>query len=96
MASRRMPQPGHRHSGEMLHDVVAAVVPEEDCARYLTFARELYATFHRPPVPDFDRRTKLVVQKWFVRGLSGRLMWLIGKRLLGRMYPEPPARNGSY
>jgi hypothetical protein len=72
----------------LLREVVSAVVPEHECEQYLPFARELYATFHRPPVPDFDRRTKLVVQKWFVRGLSGHLMWLIGQALLGRLYPR--------
>jgi hypothetical protein len=71
----------------MLREVVAAVVPEEDCARYMPFARDLYATLHRPPLPDFTRRTKLAVQKWFERGLSGHLMWLIGQKLLGRLYP---------
>jgi hypothetical protein len=96
MSSRMPKQPGHRHSGEYLQEVVAAVVPEEQRERYMPFARELYMSFHRPPVPDFTRHTKLVVQKWFVRGLSGHLMWLIGQRLLGRMYPEPRARNGSY
>ena len=94
MASRMPKQPGHRHSGELLREVVSAVVPEHDCAQYLTFARELYATFHRPPVPDFDRRTKLLVQKWFVRGLSGHYMWLIGERLLGRLYPAAGVHEG--
>lgn len=87
MASRLPKQPGHRHSGEMLREVVSAVVAEEDCEQYLPFARELYATFHHRPEPDFDRRTKLVVQKWFVRGLSGYYLWRIGERLLGRLYP---------
>ena len=87
MASRVPRQHGHRHSGELLREVVSAVVPEENRELYLPFARELYATFHHPPVPDFDRRTKLVVQKWFVRGLSGHLMWLIGEGLLGRLFP---------
>jgi hypothetical protein len=94
MSSRMPRQPGHRHSGEMLREVVSAVVPEGAYERYLPFARELYVTFHRPPVPDFERRTKLVVQKWFVRGLSGHLMWLIGERLLGRLYPAARAHEG--
>jgi hypothetical protein len=91
VARRMARQPGHRHSGEMLREVVSAVVPEDDCELYLPFARELCATFHHPPIPDFERRTKLVVQKWFVRGRSGHLMWRIGQRLLGRLYP--PAGN---
>jgi hypothetical protein len=94
MASRRPSQPPHRHSGELLREVVSAVVPEHDCEQYLPFARELYATFHRPLVPDFDRRTKLVVQKWHVRGLSGQLMWRIGERLLGRLYPAATGQEG--
>ena len=40
---------------------------------------------------DFSRKTKMTVMEWFRRGLSGHLMWLIGERLLGRMYP--PAGN---
>jgi hypothetical protein len=91
MASRRPSQPPHPHSGEFLLQVVSAVVPDSERELYLPFARDLYTTLHRPPVPDFSRRTKLVVQKWFQRGLSGHLMWLIGQRLLGRLYP--PAGN---
>jgi hypothetical protein len=34
------------------------------------------------PFPDFSRRTKRVVEKWFRRGLSGHLMWLIGQEAL--------------
>jgi hypothetical protein len=34
------------------------------------------------PFPDFSRRTKRVVEKWFRRGLSGHLMWLIGQEVL--------------
>ena len=96
MASRRTMQSGHRHSGEFLREVVAAVVPEEDCERYMSFAQELYATLHRPPLPDFTRRTKLVVQKYFARGLSGHLLWLIGERLLGRLYPALHGHNGLH
>ena len=94
MASRMPPQPGHRHSGELLREVVSAVVPECDCEQYLPFARELYATLHHPPQPDFDRRTKQVVQKWFSRGLSGHHLWQIGERLLGRLYPAQRALEG--
>ncbi|HTW90531.1 MAG TPA: hypothetical protein VMH22_02345 [bacterium] len=55
-------------------------VPRRACVRL--------GAVQSPFSPDFSRRTKLVVQKWFVRGLSGHLMWLIGERMLGRMYPE--------
>jgi len=95
MGSRRPAQPPRRRSSEFLREVVAAVVPEQQRERYMPFTRELYSSFHRPPAPDFTRHTKLVVQKWFVRGLSGHLMWLIGQRLLGRMFPQPHAYNGS-
>jgi len=148
MSSRMARQPGHRHSGDRLREVVATVVPEEDCARYLPFARELYATFRhkpqapsrklqaqaqaaqrviptkrsawrnlaaedrrrdpstslgvtepgvRPPrFPDFSRRTKLVVMRWFARGLHGKAMWLIGERLLGRIHPAPQIGRSPY
>jgi len=86
-------QSPHRHSGEFLREVVSAVVPKCECERYMPFARELYATFHRPPSPDFTQRTKRVVQKWFERGLSGKFLWRIGERLLGRMYPAALARG---
>ena len=139
MASRRSKQPGHRQSGEMLREVVSAVVPATACEHYLPFARDLYATFRRKPqaasrklqaqaqaaqrviptkrsawrnlaaedrrrdpstslgvtepgvrpprFPGFSRRTKLVVMRWFERGLRGKSMWLVGERLLGRMCP---------
>ena len=31
----------------------------------------------------FSQRTKSIVEKWFRRGLSGHLMWLIGRAVLG-------------
>jgi len=131
----------HRHSGELLREVVSAVVPEEECERYLVFAGELYATLHHRPqptscklqatkvviptepgewrnlaaqdrgrdpstpvgvtdagrrgaqFPDFSHRTKIVVMKWFRRGLSGHLMWRIGERLMGWPDQLPPGRH---
>ncbi|MBM3330252.1 hypothetical protein FJY68_00190 [candidate division WOR-3 bacterium] len=120
MSSRMRGRQPHRHSGEMLREVVSAVVPEEEQERYLVFARELYATLRhartsesaesriqRPeprvrtgdhpqvtqirqivPFPDFTRRTKRVVLKWFRRGLRGNLMWRIGVGLLGRRFHD--------
>jgi hypothetical protein len=65
---------------------------------YLAFARELMmAERHgRPPdSPEFrvqkpesriggpaDEAVKRIVEKWFRRGLSGHLMWLIGEAML--------------
>ena len=37
-------------------------------------------------VPDYSAWTKRVVEKWFRRGLHGKLLWLIGQAVLeGRM-----------
>jgi len=71
----------------MLREVVSAVVPEPERERYLPFARELCATLKRPPGPDYTRRTKRVVGRWFGRGLHGKLLWRIGVELLGRLFP---------
>jgi len=37
---------------------------------------------HRAPVPDFERGTKLVVMRWFKRGLHGNLLALIGRAVV--------------
>jgi hypothetical protein len=79
----------------LLREVVAAVVPAAACEHYMPFARELYATFHRPPYPDFTLRTKRVVRKWFERGLSGKLLWRIGERLLAKLYPAAGLSKGT-
>jgi len=66
-------------------------------AAYLAFARELMLSLRRGPrmgdspteqrvglaavQSPFSAGTKRVVQKWFERGLSGHLMWLIGREL---------------
>ena len=67
--------------------------PADELACYVAFARELVMTLRRQPqassrklqAPDFSRGTKNVVVKWFRRGLSGHLMWLIGKAVLGKL-----------
>jgi hypothetical protein len=41
----------------------------------------------RKRFPDFSQRTKQVVMRWFHRGLSGHLLWLIGDRMLDPMFP---------
>jgi hypothetical protein len=83
----------HRHwhehpSEERLRGIVAAsgLEPGQEEAG-LAFARELVASMRRAPDPDFSRRTKLVVMKWFRRGLSGRTLWRIGEALIGRLFP---------
>ncbi|MCX6842758.1 MAG: hypothetical protein NTX53_10795 [candidate division WOR-3 bacterium] len=64
----------------------------------LAFARELVATMRHgrlgtrselpernsvmSPPPDFSRRTKSVVAKWFRRGLSGRALWRVGEAVM--------------
>ena len=88
MSSRKAKEPGHRHSGEVVREVVAAVVPEQERERYMPFARELCASLKRPPGPDYTRRTKAVIARWFRRGLHGNLLWRIGVALLGRLFPD--------
>ena len=71
------------HASARLRPVVEACVPvAEDRERYLAFTRELYISLLREPGPDFSRQTKRVVQKWFERGLSGHVMWLIGESIM--------------
>lgn len=41
---------------------------------YLNFCRELLLVQHRTPGPDYSARARAVVEKWFRRGLSGRIM----------------------
>jgi len=89
MSSRMRGRQPQRHSREFVREVVAAVVPEQERERYLPFARELCATLKRPPGPDYTRRTKLVIARWFRRGLHGKLLWRIGVGLLGRLFPDP-------
>jgi len=88
MSSKKAKEPGHRRSGEVVREVVAAVVPEQDRERYMPFARELCVTLKRPPGPDYTRRTKAVIKRWFRRGLHGNLLWRIGVGLLGRLFPD--------
>ncbi len=88
MSSRRKSRQPHRHSGEVVREVVRAVVPKQDRKRYMPFARELCASLKRPPGPDYTRRTKQVIMRWFRRGLHGNLLWRIGSALLGRLFPD--------
>ncbi len=88
MARGRAKEPGHRRSSEVVREVVTAVVPKRERERYMPFARELCASLKRPPGPDYTRRTKMVIVRWFRRGLHGDLLWRIGSALLGRLFPD--------
>jgi hypothetical protein len=94
MSSRTWQTPEHRSPRELrLWAIVDSLVTDSSQkAAYLAFAHELVAAERRQPqasshklqAPDFSRRTKRVVEKWFRRGLSGHLMWLIGEAVLGK------------
>ena len=88
MGRRTRSHQPHRHSGQFVREVVAAVVPARDRERYMPFARELCTTLKRPPGSDYTRRTKAVIVRWFRRGLHGNLLWRIGVGLLGRLFPD--------
>ena len=88
MPRRKVQRLAGRQSDELVREVVAAVVPAEDRARYMTFARELCATLKRRPGINYTRRTKAVITRWFRRGLHGHLLWRIGAGLLARLYPD--------
>jgi hypothetical protein len=81
---KRRHQHRHEHpSGERLREIVAAsgLEPGQEEAG-LAFARELDASLRRAPDPDFSRRTKRVVLKWFRHGMSGRALWRVGRAVL--------------
>ena len=66
-----------------MREIVAELVPDSpEKPAYLSFAREFARSVHRTPVPDYEPGTKRVVQKWFERGLSGHLLWLVGQTVL--------------
>jgi hypothetical protein len=68
---------------QRLRVIVSLFVPEEaERQAYLSFARELTRSMHSDPLPDFERGTKLVVMRWFKRGLHGHLLWLVGQAVV--------------
>ena len=80
--SRRNCHPPHHESPHEQHlrEIVDELVPDDSQKQaYLAFALELTRTIHRAQVPDFEPRTKRVVQKYFERGLHGHLLWLVGQ-----------------
>ena len=80
----------HRHPShhddpheDRLREIVRLLVADgREQPAYLTFARELTHSMHRDPVPDYERGTKLVVMRWFKRGLHGNLLALIGRAVI--------------
>jgi hypothetical protein len=56
---------------------------------YYQFAAELTRTLRAPVNGDFSMQTKRVVQRWFERGLSGHVLWAIGKELMMMLLPQP-------
>ena len=84
MRRRWKQQPEHEspHDWRLKDIVLECGVSEAEVPRYVEFARELSVTLHRVPWPDFGRSTKAVVAKWFNRGQSGHVLWLIGSALL--------------
>jgi hypothetical protein len=79
--------------------VDSLVTGSSEKAAYVAFAQELMLAQRRSARPDnsgvrmqksecridgdMTDRMKRVVEKWFRRGLSGHLMWLVGRAVLG-------------
>jgi len=94
MSKRNCHPPHHESPHEMrLREIVDELVPDDSQKQaYLAFARGLamaerrqpQASSHKLQASDFGVRTKSIVEKWFRRGLSGNLLWLIGDAILDR------------
>lgn len=88
-----------RPEEERIREVVDSVVDDDSMKEaYVAFAHELVRAERASynvhlcslRFPDYGRRTKMVVMKWFQRGLSGKVMWLIGEQLI----PKPEVFHG--
>ena len=99
MARKKQSTPGRPGSpawwpGRFLNQVVAeSGAPEELREFYFRFAAELYHSMTRSPAEEFEENAKQVVTKWLNRGLSGRLLRLIGSAIIRRLCP--PQRFGD-
>ena len=96
---RQQPGHESPHEQRLREVVSELVQEESQKAAYLAFAHELMAAQRRSARQDSSESryqkpecrmggytpepVKRVVMKWFRRGLSGHLMWLIGKEVLG-------------
>jgi hypothetical protein len=80
---------------ELWFIVVECGVPAGEREEYVAFARELYHSLRRPPVPDFSRETKHTVEHWFKRGLKGKYLWAIGELLRAKLLPAEEAHHAE-
>lgn len=67
--------------------LVSCKAQKEKQSDYIAFARELAMVIRKPAVPDFTRRVKRIVLKFFNRGLSGRLLWKVGCAVIAWRFP---------
>jgi hypothetical protein len=97
MRRHRPAHPGRHqpHHIELEAIVSRAGCPEDRAEAYLQFALEFLHTLRRLPVPGFDWGTKLVVMKWFNRGLSGKLLADIGFAIVTAVFPPGPPMPGA-
>lgn len=77
---------GSRGNGSRVEARLRAIVdsygvPAGEREEYVAFARELYLTLRRLPKPDYSMRTKRVVQRFFERGLKGKVLVAIGREI---------------
>ena len=66
---------------EELH--LSASTPVTPRHLLLAFCRELYIANRADPGPDWNAACKRVVQKWWNRGVPGRLLALVGEQMRG-------------
>jgi hypothetical protein len=89
MAGRRGRGPGGcPGSGHGMRDQAEAVlaevgVPPGQHDAYLSFALGLERMQRHEPAPGYGPMVRALVRRWFERGLSGHLLWLIGERVAG-------------
>jgi len=96
---RPQPEHRSPHELRLREIVNELVSDDSQKQAYLAFARELMIAQRRsarPESPEFRNQkpefriagytpepAKRVVEKWFRRGLHGKLLWLIGEAILG-------------
>lgn len=72
---------GSRVEARLRAIVESCGVPGNEREAYAAYARALYRSLRRPPKPDYSMRTKRVVQKFFGRGLKGKLLAAVGREI---------------